>query len=156
MAEGADIGVDAVDLLRELVRARVDFIIVGAHALAAHGLPRATGDLDVFIASSAVNARRVHAALVAFGAPLASHGVEATDFETPRFVYQIGLPPNRIDLLTSIDGVPFEEARASRLWAQMEGFAVPFLGRSALIKNKRAAARPKDLVDVTMLERWKR
>jgi hypothetical protein len=143
---------DFGDLLRGLREAEVEFVIVGAHALAAHGLPRATGDLDVLVRPEPENAGRVYRALLAFGAPLAAHGVTEADFCTPGTVYQIGLPPRRIDILTEISGVSFAEAWASRLELQILGGPLPFLGRNALIANKRAAGRPKDLVDAATLE----
>src|SRR5690242_19792382 len=93
----ADLNEDFIDLLRCLLEARVEFVIVGAHALAAHGLPRATGDLDVLVQPTAENSERVIQALETFGAPLAVHGVSRGDFEIPDNVYQIGLPPRRID-----------------------------------------------------------
>jgi len=143
---------DFVDLLRVLVEARVEFLIVGAHALAAHGVPRATGDLDIWVQPSQENAERVLEALRSFGAPLEAHGVGRADFEATESVYQIGLPPRRIDLLTSISGVSFDEARATRIFIELEGMSLPVLGRDALLKNKRATGRPKDLVDVDALE----
>ena len=144
---------DFLDLLRALVEAKVAFVIVGAHALAAHGYPRATGDLDVLVEPTPGNAARVIAALESFGAPLAAHGVSRGDFEVADNVYQIGLPPRRIDLLTSITGVSFEEARATQLIVEVAGVKLPVLGRAALVKNKRATGRPKDLVDADALER---
>jgi hypothetical protein len=140
---------DLLDCLRE---AAVDFVIVGAHALAAHGLPRATGDLDVLVRPDPANAERVYRALNAFGAPLSAHGVVQSDFCTPGLVYQIGLPPRRIDILTEISGVAYDDAWSSRLELQVLGQPLAFLGRDALIANKRAACRPKDLVDVAALE----
>lgn len=133
--------------------ARVEFVIVGAHALAAHGLPRATGDIDIFVRPSRENAERLMRALAAFGAPTAAHGIGAADFASPGQVYQLGLPPRRIDLLTAIDGVTFEEAARTRIEARVDDLLLPFLGREALITNKRAAGRPKDLVDVEALTR---
>ena len=127
-------------------------LIVGAHALAAHGLPRATGDLDVWVRPSPENASRVLEALRRFGAPLEAHGVLRADFEVAERVYQIGLPPRRVDLLTSISGVSFEEAHASRMLIDLGGMTLPVLGRDALLKNKRAAGRPKDIVDADALE----
>jgi hypothetical protein len=151
--ERPELNEDFVDLLRALVASGVEFVIVGAHALAAHGLPRATGDLDVLVESTPDNARRVIDALRAFGAPLEAHAVTSQDFETPDSVYQIGLPPRRIDLLTSISGVTFAEARASQIVVDLEGMHLPVLGRDALLKNKRATGRAKDIVDADALER---
>jgi hypothetical protein len=148
-----DLNDDFVDLLRALLDAHVAFVIVGAHALAVHGFPRATGDLDVLVAPTPENADRVILALQQFGAPLAAHGVSRADFERAENVYQIGLPPRRIDVLTSISGVSFDEARASRIMIERVGMKLPVLGRDALIKNKRATGRPKDALDVDALER---
>lgn len=98
------------------------------------------------------NAALVVRALLVFGAPLEAHGVTAADFATEGTVYQLGLPPRRIDVLTQISGVSFDEAWDSRLETTVRGRAVPVLGRDALIKNKRAAGREKDLLDVRLLE----
>lgn len=152
MGEQAELNEDFVDLLRSLIAARVEFVIVDAHALAAHGLPRATGDLDVFVEPSPENAERVIEALRAFGAPLDAHGVSRADFEAPDNVYQVGLPPGRIDLMTSISGVSFAEARATRIVIDLASMKLPVLGRDALVKNKRATGRPKDIVDADALE----
>lgn len=147
-----DLNDDFRDLLQCLRDANADFVIVGAHALAAHGLPRATGDLDVLVRPTPSNAARVFSALAEFGAPLAAHGVTEADFCTLDTVYQIGLPPRRIDILTAISGVSFEEAWSSRIEVHVLGAPLAFLGRDALIANKRAAGRPKDLADVLALE----
>ena len=144
---------DFRDLLVLLADAGVDFIVVGAYALALHGAPRASGDIDVFVRPSPANAERVVQALAQFGAPLQSAGVTAADLAQPGAVYQIGLPPRRIDLLTEISGVSFDEAWASRVAAEVEGRTVPFIGREALLKNKQAAGRPKDLADIARLRR---
>lgn len=143
---------DSIDMLKCLLAASVDFVVVGAHAMAVHGVSRATADIDILVRPSPDNARRVMSALVAFGAPVQAHGVQSTDFAAPGTVYQLGLPPRRIDLLTEISGVSFDEAWASRLEAANSGLVIPVLGREALLKNKRAAARDKDLVDVRALE----
>ena len=153
MTAAAGLNRDFLDLLRALVEAEVEFVVVGAHAMAYHGVPRATGDLDVLVRPSTENAARVVAALETFGAPLAAHGVEQGDFERPRNVYQIGLPPRRIDVMTSITGVDFEEAWETRETLAIGGVVVPFLGREALIHNKRASGRDKDLVDLRLLSR---
>jgi len=144
---------DFRDLLVLLADAGVEFVIVGAYALAFHGAPRASGDIDLFVRPSAVNAGRVFDVLVHFGAPLQSAGVTPADFAQPGAVYQIGLPPRRIDLLTEISGVTFDEAWASRTTADVEGRPVSFIGREALIKNKEASGRLKDVADVARLRK---
>ena len=143
---------DFLDLLAALVRAEARFLIVGAHALAAHGLPRATGDLDVWVRPDPKNAERVWTALTEFGAPLRAFDLSQADLTAPGVVFQMGEPPRRIDLLTSITGVGFEEAWATRSVHRVGDLDVPFLGRAALLDNKRATARPKDLADVAVLE----
>lgn len=143
---------DSRDLLDALDDARVRYLIVGAHALAAHGLPRATADLDVWVEPTADNAVRVLSALVAFGARVAHHGIDEADLARPGTVYQLGLPPRRIDLLTSISSVDFPEAWNKRFEAPVEGRLLPVIGREALIANKRASGRPKDLLDIDALE----
>jgi hypothetical protein len=144
---------DFRDLLVLLADAGVEFVIVGAYALAFHGAPRASGDIDLFVRPSAVNAGLVFDVLVRFGAPLRAAGVTAADFTQPGAVYQIGLPPRRIDLLTEISGVTFDEAWASRVLAEVEGRTVSFMGREALIKNKEASGRLKDVADVDRLRK---
>ncbi len=153
MSASPDFNDDFRDLIACLRDAGVDYVIVGAHALAAHQLPRATGDLDVLVRPSDDNAARVYRALAAFGASLTAHGVRPIDFATPGTVYQIGLPPRRIDVLTTISGVTFDEAWRGRVELDLHGERLPFLGREELIRNKRAAGRPKDLADVIALER---
>ena len=147
---------DFRDLLVLFADADVDFVIVGAYALAFHGAPRASGDIDLFTRASSANAGRVFDALARFGAPLESAGVTPADFARSGTVYQIGLPPRRIDLLTEISGVTFDEAWASRVMAEIDGRAVGFIGRAALLKNKEAAGRPKDIADAARLRRTER
>lgn len=153
MTVEAGLNPDFLDLLAAFHRAGVEFIVVGAHALAANGVVRSTGDLDVWVRPSEENAKRVVAGLRDFGAPLAQHGVSDADFARPGAVYQMGLPPRRIDVLTQISGVEFAEAWAERALLPVQGVEVAFLGRTALLKNKRAAGRTKDLLDVELLER---
>ncbi len=141
---------DFRDILYELSAQRAEFLLVGAYALAGHGLPRATGDIDIWIRPTRDNAVRVWQALVAFGAPLETLTLD--DLTTPGVFFQIGLPPRRIDILTAIDGVEFQEAWQTRLECEIDGIELPVLGREALIRNKRAAGRPKDLADVAWLE----
>lgn len=143
---------DFRDMLAALAEAQVEFIVVGAHAMAVHGVPRATGDIDLFVRPTNANAERVLRALHSFGAPVASHAVAADDFAKEDVVYQIGLPPRRIDLLTSISGVSFDEAWASRVALEIDGREIAFLGKTALLRNKHASGRDKDLVDARLLE----
>ena len=144
---------DFRDLLVELGEAGARFLVVGGYAVGAHGAERATKDLDVFVGTDPDNAARVVAALAAFGAPLAAHGVTPADFSTPQSVYQLGVPPNRIDVLTSISGVSFAEAWERRTESTIDGIAIPVISLSDLIQNKRAAGRPADLADVDLLRR---
>lgn len=155
MAEAPTLNEDFADMLAALADAGVEFLVIGAHAMAAHGYVRATGDIDIFVRPERGNAARVLEALRTFGAPLESHGVTQADFEKPGNVYQIGLPPRRIDLLTEISGVTFEEAWQSRMEAQLGGRTVAVIGREALLRNKRATGRDKDLLDARWLDRTK-
>lgn len=143
---------DFRDLLAALVAAQAKFIVVGAHALAAFGSPRATGDLDVWVEPTPANAARVWQALLDFGAPVTALGVDQDDLERPDQVVQFGLPPRRIDLLTSITGVGFDEAWARKVTRQIGHLVIPFLAREDLIRNKRATGRSKDLADLEALE----
>jgi hypothetical protein len=131
------------------------FVVVGAHAMAVHGVPRATGDLDIWVRPDRENAPKVLRALVEFGAPLKAMNVQEEDLTKPGTVYQIGLPPRRIDIITEIDGVDFEEAWQSKVISQVAGLAVPFLGWDVLLRNKKAAGRPKDLADLELLKKKK-
>lgn len=142
---------DFEDLLDALDEARVRYLIVGAHALAAHGIPRATGDIDILVQAERGNAARVYEALVQFGAPIEQHRITPADFEVEGDVYQMGLPPRRIDLLTRIDGVTFDEAWEGRDVLTYEGRRLAVLSVRDLVRNKRAAGRPKDLADLELL-----
>ena len=142
---------DFLDILRALCATGARFLVVGAHALAGHGVPRATGDIDVWVAADAENAVRVFRALAQFGAPLGSLGVSAADFEALDSVVQIGLPPRRIDVLTGLSGVAFDAAWERRVSFLFSDLSVPVLGRDDLIANKGAAGRPKDLADIAVL-----
>lgn len=128
----------------------VEYLIVGGHAVGFHGYPRYTGDIDFFIRPSTENAQRVSRVLEEFGFPkpkslepsLVGHG----------HVIGLGRPPNRIDLLTAISGLSFEEAWESREQGRMDDLPVHFIGKSALLKNKRASGRTKDLADAEELQ----
>lgn len=128
----------------------VRFLIVGGYALAAHGHPRATKDLDIWLLIDARNADRVVEALEDFG--MGSLGLNASDFLEPDVVIQLGYAPIRIDLLTSISGVDFEEAWPNRIVLDVGGIEAGFISVDDLIRNKRATGRPQDLVDVQILE----
>jgi len=144
---------DFRDLIAAFADSGVDFVIVGAYALAFHGAPRASGDIDVFVRAEPKNAVRVVRGLLSFGAPLAAHGIGDHDFAQAGKVYQIGLPPRRIDILTEISGVTFDEASASSVSVDVDGHSVRIIGRETFIKNKLASGRPKDLADVARLNR---
>src|SRR6476646_7633062 len=121
---------DFHDILSEFAASSVEFLLVGAYALASHGLPRATGDIDLWVRCSPENAQRIMAALARFGAPLAD--VTEQDFSSPGIVLQIGLAPRRIDLLTAIDGVEFEEAWRDRVEVAIDHLTVPVISREHL------------------------
>jgi hypothetical protein len=142
---------DFLDLLRAFAAAEVRYLLVGAYALAVHGRPRATGDLDVWIEATPDNAPRVMTALDAFGAPL--NDVSVDDFSREGLVYQIGLPPVRIDILTQLTGLSFGEAWVNRTTRPFGAIDADFIGLSDFIANKRAVGRAKDLADIEGLER---
>lgn len=142
---------DFRDLLIELLDAGAEFVVVGGHAVAHHGHPRATKDLDVLVRPDSANAQRVYRALAAFGAPLHAFEVTEADFAHYGGVLQIGLPPRRIDVLNRISGTTFAEAIAEGASFELEGRRVPVIGLQALLKNKRAAGRAQDIADVQAL-----
>ena len=141
---------DFKDMLSCLGDEKVDFIVVGAYALAAHGFPRATGDIDIWVRSDAENARKLMRALAKFGAPLSD--ISENDFTVPDMVLQLGVEPSRIDLLTGIDGVAFDEAWEEKLCITIDQLEIYVLSRGHLIRNKLAAGRDKDQVDIVWLE----
>lgn len=147
-----EVNEDFEDLIGALVRAECDFLIVGAHALAMHGIPRATAALDVFVRPSSENALKVVEALEQFGPPLQAHGISADDFSKPGVVYQLGLPPRRIDLLTQISGATFDEASQDAMSGQFGRHPVKCIGLQALLLNKRSTGRTKDIADAEQLE----
>ncbi len=133
---------------------RVRYVVVGAHALAVHGQPRFTGDLDVLVEPAAANAKRVVSMLGAFG--FGSLGVSEADLTRSDMVIRLGVPPVRIDILTSISGVGFGTAWKHRVRAELGGVRVNVLGRAQYIRNKRASGRPKDLLDLALLDQTRR
>ena len=146
---------DFLDLLRALQAADARFMIVGAYAVGVHGRPRATKDLDVWVEASPENAPKVMRALRAFGAPLM--GLTEADLHQPGVGLQIGVEPGRIDLLTAISGVRFQDAWPLVVQADFgDGVRCSVIGFNDLLENKRASGRPQDLADVSGLERLAR
>ena len=138
------------EMLSELSAAGVEYLVVGAFAVAAHGNPRATGDIAIWVRPTRENAERVLTALRAFGAPL--YDLSVDDLTDEQTVFQIGVAPMRIDLLAGIDGVTFDDAWPRRVMANLGSSTVPVLSLVDLAANKRAAGRPKDLADLAWLE----
>ena len=128
----------------------VDYLLVGGYALAAHGHPRYTGDLDIWVAPTATNVNRLLRALELFG--FGSRGLNEADFMRPEAVVQLGFPPARIDLLTAIDGVRFDECYPRRITSRVSGIDLPVIGLSDFRTNKLASSRLKDLADLESLE----
>ena len=141
---------DYRDILSALSGEKAEFLLVGAYALAAHGLPRATGNLDLWVKPESDNAARVMSALGAFGVPMKN--LSAEDFTRRNTVVQIGAAPQRIDLMTTLDGVAFDYAWPRRLDIELDGIRIPVLNREDLATNKRAVGRPQDLADASWLE----
>jgi hypothetical protein len=144
---------DFRDLLVALADARADFVLIGGWAMAVHGRPRATEDIDVLVRATKANSAKVFAALAAFGAPVGPHCVDANTFGDEGPAYRIGIKPLCIEVLTKISGVSFDEAASDPVHADVDGRVVPVIGRRALLRNKRAAGRHKDLDDAEWLER---
>ena len=140
---------DFKELLASFNSHGVDYLVVGAYALAFHGAPRYTGDIDLLVRPDPENARAVLAALADFG--FASLGLSESDFLTPDRVVQLGVPPVRIDLLTSLTGVSWEEARAHRVAGHYGDIPVHFIGKTEYVRNKRATGRKKDAADLEAL-----
>jgi hypothetical protein len=141
-------------MLQTLLDNEVKFLIVGAYALAVYGYPRATGDFDIWVEPSTENAKRIFSALTAFGAPLSDLTKET--FTEKGIIFQIGVVPCRIDLITHIDGVNFTDAYTSREKVNIEDLVLPFISKENLIKNKKSTGREKDLVDIKYLEKTKK
>lgn len=151
MGYRCELGPDFRDIVAAFLDEGVQFLIVGAHALAIHGVPRATGDLDLWVAANPENAARVWRALLRFGAPVDDLKFRQRDFEVAREIFQLGQPPNRIDIMTILSGVSFAEAWEARVVGKFEGREVGFLSREHLIQNKSSTGRGKDRVDLDML-----
>jgi predicted nucleotidyltransferase len=141
---------DYKEMLQCLSEENVKFLLVGAYAVAAYGYPRATKDIDLFVGAAPDNAPGIMRALARFGAPLS--GVSASDFATEGIVFQIGNNPRRIDILTRISGVEFQQAYERRNTLSLEGIDIPVISLEDLIANKRATGRTQDLADIERLE----
>jgi predicted nucleotidyltransferase len=142
---------DYKDMLQSLIDQDVKFLLVGAYAMGGHGYPRATGDIDIWVEPSAENSARVYRSMVEFGAPL--HEIDETTFAEPGIVFQIGVAPRRIDIITKISGVEFEQAHRQQKILEIEGLSIPILSHDDLIQNKRATGRDKDRLDADRLEK---
>jgi predicted nucleotidyltransferase len=142
---------DYKEMLQCLAGEGVKYLVVGAYALAAHGYPRATMDIDLWVEPSPENAEAVLRALGRFGAPLRE--LTSADLQHDDTIFQIGVAPRRIDLITGVSGLRFEEAFANAIEVQVEGMNLRFPSIHDLIRNKRASGRTKDLADVEALEK---
>lgn len=156
MASVTKLPQDFADLLLELCETEVEFLLVGGWAVVLYGHVRATDDMDIFVRPSPTNSERVFSALSAFGAPLQAHGVLPRHFATEGDAYRFGMAPLKVEILTQISGVSFDEALQGSKTFELDGLQIPYIGRVALIRNKRAAGRHKDLADVEELERLER
>ena len=141
---------DYKEMLQCLSEEKVKFLLVGAYALAVHGFPRATKDIDFFVWATPDNAANLMRALAKFGAPM--EGISESDFSSEGIIFQIGNSPRRIDIVTTIDGIKFDHAYANRKLFAIEGLQIPVISLEDLIANKRASGRTQDLADVEKLE----
>ena len=142
---------DYKEMLQLLLEEQVDFILVGAYALAAHGYPRATGDIDIWVRADEINSINIYKALERFGAPVDQ--ITVNDFANEGIVFQIGVTPRRIDIITHLDGVSFGEADEDKVIVEVEGLKLPILSFDKLIKNKLSTGRERDELDVKLLQK---
>lgn len=141
---------DYKEMLSTLLEEKVDFLLVGAYAMAALGYPHATGDIDIFIQPNETNVEKVYNALFKFGTSLKNISIE--DFSTPGTIFQIGVAPRRINIINSLDGMSFEDAYSDRIIVEIESLPVPVISKENIIKNKEATGRPKDKLDADNLK----
>ncbi|MEY4168793.1 MAG: hypothetical protein RIR52_2617 [Acidobacteriota bacterium] len=142
---------DYKEMLLCLIEEKADFLIVGAYALAAHGNPRATGDIDIWVGDDPENGKAVIRALARFGAPIS--GLTIDDFTVPDTIIEIGVAPCRIDIITVIDGVIFGDAWKNKIEIDVDGLSLFILSKADLLKNKLAANRDKDQSDIAWLKK---
>ncbi len=145
---------DFIDFIELLNLHTVEYMVVGAHALAFHGRPRYTGDLDIWIKPSVENAGKMIDVLKDFG--FDSLGLTKEDFLKENYVTQLGYPPLRIDILNAISGVNFDEAYKGRILGQHDDLPISFINISDFIANKQASGRAKDLGDISALQKPKK
>lgn len=145
---------DYSEILQSLFDHDVKFLVVGAYAMGAYGCLRATGDIDVWVMASSENSEKTYNALKAFGAPLAQ--IDSKAFNQPGVVFQIGVAPRRIDILTRIDGVKFDQAYEKRNVTEVDGLKIPFISLKDLITNKLSTGRPKDKLDADQLSKLRK
>ncbi|MBA7704626.1 hypothetical protein ES703_113443 [subsurface metagenome] len=140
---------DYKEMLQILLDNKVRFLVVGAYAMGAYGYPRATGDFDIWVETSTENSEKIYQSLSEFGAPLSE--VTKSTFCEEGIIFQIGVAPRRIDIITKIDGVDFNKAYSDKQEIEVEGIKIPFLSKEDLIKNKESTGREKDQLDAKYL-----
>ena len=140
---------DYKEMLQILLDNKVRFLVVGAYAMGAYGYPRATGDFDIWVEASLENSKIIYQSLLKFGAPISE--LTQTTFCEEGIIFQIGVAPRRIDIITKIDGVDFKKAYSDRQEVEIEDIKIPFLSKEDLIKNKESTGREKDKLDVKYL-----
>lgn len=140
---------DYKEMLQLLLEEQVDFMIVGAYALGTHGYPRATGDIDIWVKPNNINSKKLYKALARFGAPIDQ--IRIDEFSTEGIIFQIGVIPRRIDIITKIDGVTYEEADKDKINVEIEGLKIPVISLEKLLRNKMATGREKDELDIKIL-----
>jgi hypothetical protein len=140
---------DFKELLELLNSHKVEYLVVGSYALAFYGAPRFTGDIDLFVRPDFANAKRILEALAEFG--FGSLNLSEADFATPENVVQFGVPPVRVDIMTSLTGVSWEKAQAGKIRGSCGETIVSFISKKDLIANKKALGRSKDLADIEAL-----
>ncbi len=140
---------DYKEILQILLESEVKFLIVGAYALGVHGYPRATGDIDIWVEASSRNSKKIYSALLKFGSPM--DDITEKTFEENEIVFQIGVAPRRIDIITHIDGINFIDAYRRKKLVEIDDLRIPFISKADLIKNKESTGREKDLLDARYL-----
>ena len=144
---------DYKEMLQLLLEEQVDFMIVGAYALGTHGYPRATGDIDIWVKPNSINSKKIYKALARFGAPLDQ--IQIDEFSTEGIIFQIGVIPRRIDIITQIDGVTYEEADEDKIIVEIEDLKIPVISLEKFIRNKMATGREQDGLDIKILTKKK-